>query len=602
MTPEQNDAPISGDMTAGVAAVIEAAKERWQRGARDFQRLLRTDMKSHRPGAKIIRSAVYGDMRFSAEEMLFVESFYLQRLRRISQMGLMHLVYPDARHSRFEHSLGVLHSLKALLEADPQVRESLDDRTRRTLYFAAMLHDCGHGPFSHTTETLLEIAGLDIQMRPFSPGDSQKLKPHEKRGRSMILDTDFHLENLNLETYGLSQALQSVGKVDPDLVARLVVGSEPSPLVNLLSGDFDVDKMDYFRRDAFFTGTRGGGVEMEALQRWIRVYKAGDYPRASFDRKAVGHVLHMLYSREHVYFITAFHPVARIVAALLLVAGDVALRVLPPEASGLLYANIELLDDQELLSILQMVGRGAVDDAELETERRLLQRIVERIYLRRLPKRLCTLTRGEFLESFSSCIPALEHVSGTLPHLAYCRISKIAGGKYLKFLRDSDDSDDVAILDLSPPLGRAEESTLNTLREREMLGRISVYVDVTKQPSPLDKWLNQHAGAGAAEAHAAALRAYKLGLWRALVLVPASIRISLHGDEKMREDFLVDFSVALENPESRLPTLLDPRHSRGVAQVNRVVTSWQESRNAKGQLEAQRIARRQQAKRDAGSV
>src|SRR5688572_13192356 len=96
--------------------ILDSCHNRWRRGANDFRRrLMRQPLKK-----TTIRSAIYGNMEFDGAEMLLVESFYLQRMRRVSQMGLINLVYPDARHSRFEHSLGVLHSLKSLLTSDQQ--------------------------------------------------------------------------------------------------------------------------------------------------------------------------------------------------------------------------------------------------------------------------------------------------------------------------------------------------------------------------------------------------------------------------------------------------------------------------------------------------
>lgn len=495
-------------------------------------------MQGKLPARRTIRSAIYGNMEFDAEEMRFIESFYLQRLRHVSQMGLLQLVYPDARHSRFEHSLGVLHSLKSLLGADRAVQRKLTDEEKKTLFFAAILHDCGHGPFSHTTESLLELCGLDIQLRKKIPGESDGVKPHERRARDVIQDADFHLANLGISSYGLREMLERLG-VDSREVVGIILGNKPSLLVNLLSGDFDVDKMDYFRRDAFFTGTMGGGVDMEAMQRWVRIFEEAGFPTAAYDSKIVGHLLHLLYSREHVYSITAYHPAARIAAALILIAGDLSLRALPADAAATIFSNIELLDDRDLLSVLEI---AAADVSNPDAD--LLRRIIQRLYLRRLPKRLATLSRSDFAAAFAQCIPVLEAETGKLPQMVYCRLSDIHDGKYLRLL-GSDATDDLAILEMSPKLGAVGSGFDSSDKEMATLDGILIAPGGGTNTS-LREWLDNNAGTGAAEAHARALRAYKLSIWRALVAVPASLRAALQ-EKNLTNQFISDFAATLAN-------------------------------------------------------
>lgn len=530
-----------------IEALVESSHERWRRGAADFAKLLHPKMELKRPRKTIIRSAIYGNMSFEPDEMRFIESFYLQRLRHVSQMGLLYLVYPDARHSRFEHSLGVLHSLKSLLEADPQVKAALTAVERRTLYFAALLHDCGHGPFSHTTESLLALSGLSLQFRRVGEGEQAGVKPHERRCRDMIHDSDFHLSNIGIESYALKAALGEFG-VDPSMVSSIILGSKSTPLLNLLSGDFDVDKMDYFRRDAFFTGTMGGGVDMEAIQRWVRIFDRDGYRLAAYDSRLVGHLLHMMYSRAHVYNVTAYHPVARIAAALILISGDLALRALPPELTALVFSNIELFDDREFLAVLEL---AASDSADAE-EGRILRRTIQRLYLRRLPKRLATLSRGEFVRKFEKCIPVLEAVTGKLPELVYCRISQIAGGKYRHMLSGDHDVDDIAVLELTPSEGAANSWSDDIEEGKAQLGRIYIAKREGGEPVPLTDWLDNNAGPGAADAQARALRAYKLSIWKALVLVPASLKFELEA-RSLSDAFQQDFAEALSNRELARP-------------------------------------------------
>ncbi len=153
----------------------------------------------------------------------------LQRLRRIHQLGTGNLVYPGANHTRFEHSLGAWH-LAGRAAAALELKR--DDA--RAVQAAALLHDVGHGPFSHTADPLYrDYLG----------------KSHE----------DLAIEAL--QKGAIPEVLQRHG-VDPRLVADLVRGE--GPLGSLVSGDVDVDRMDYLVRDSHYTGVHIG-VDLERL-------------------------------------------------------------------------------------------------------------------------------------------------------------------------------------------------------------------------------------------------------------------------------------------------------------------------------------------------
>lgn len=169
-------------------------------------------------------------MEFRDFELRPIESFYLQRLRHVSQMGLLNLIYPDARHGRFEHSLGVLWSLKCLIGADREIHEKLKPEEIKALSFATLVHDAGHGPFSHTTETLLEVVGIDKIMRKAIKGEPRKTKPHERRTRDMIHDSDFLMPRMNVSSCELHQFMKREG-VEATTVSSLILGTSPSDVI-----------------------------------------------------------------------------------------------------------------------------------------------------------------------------------------------------------------------------------------------------------------------------------------------------------------------------------------------------------------------------------
>ncbi|MBI3567553.1 MAG: HD domain-containing protein [Gemmatimonadetes bacterium] len=569
--------------------ILQPVRERWRRGIRDFAKQAQLDHQFHHK-KKVIRSALYGDMGFDEDEMRLVESFYLQRMRHISQMGLLHLVYPDARHSRFEHMLGVLHSLKDLLGAAQagHFKDGLSEVRRKELRFAALLHDIGHGPFSHTTETLLELTGIDAILHLSADNEEEgKTKHHERRCRDMLLDLDVQLENLGILSYGLSDYFRHQG-LEPSVVAALVTSARSHKPLNLLSGAFDVDKVDYFRRDAFFTGTRGGGVDTDAIRRGMRLVGNSDALAIGFDKRMVVHLLHAMYGRIQVYAVTAFHPVVRTASALLLVAGDLALRALPADAAALILVNLELMNDRELLTVLDTAARECegADGA-------LLQRVLQRIEMRRLPKRLVTLSPQEFESVLGEAIPTLSQLGGRgrLPPLVYCRVSTIADGKYSQYLSEDSTPDDLVIVEMTPAdAWRSAGAEPSAKSELDSLCDILLCDESPGRPISLADWLDANSGPDSAKLIAESLQAYRRATWRGLVLVPATLKHRL-AELGLVQQFLKDLGRCLKQPENCLPYVRSRGSKRVLDEVSRIVLDWRLRLESQDQNRAARSAR-----------
>ena len=190
---------------------------------------------------KVIRDPVWGYIDIPQPLLALVDTKEFQRLRNITQLGYVHLVYPGARHSRFEHSLGVYHLAKQfmvrLLSSQPPLE--LDAEDVRVFLAATLLHDIGHYPFSHTLEELTPFFDL-----------------HEARARRLIEDPEGNISRI------LAQQL----RVDPVRVANVIdyenqsVDIPPRDLLlaNILSGTLDPDKIDYLLRDSMFCGVPFG--------------------------------------------------------------------------------------------------------------------------------------------------------------------------------------------------------------------------------------------------------------------------------------------------------------------------------------------------------
>src|SRR5215467_9547900 len=168
-----------------------------------------------------------------AHEIKIVDSPIFQRLRRIRHLAGAHLVYPGAQHSRFEHSLGTMH-IAGQIGNILQERGFLDFTDSENIRLAALLHDIGHGPFSHLFEEVLQ---------------KKKKISHEEIGKSLILTSE------------IGDLLDSSG-YDKRFLSRLAFGNSRYQYMNeIISGGLSADMMDYLLRDGYFTGTEHAKVD-----------------------------------------------------------------------------------------------------------------------------------------------------------------------------------------------------------------------------------------------------------------------------------------------------------------------------------------------------
>ncbi len=187
---------------------------------------------------KIINDPVYGFINITSELIYdLIEHPYYQRLRRIKQLGLAELVYPGALHTRFHHALGAMHLMNEAITTLRQKGHHISDDECESAQIAILLHDVGHGPFSHVLERHI-----------------LNQVPHEQI--SFLL-----MEELNK---------QFEGKLS--LAIKMFTGEYHRPFFNqLISSQLDVDRMDYLNRDSFFTGVREGNIGAERILKMLDV-------------------------------------------------------------------------------------------------------------------------------------------------------------------------------------------------------------------------------------------------------------------------------------------------------------------------------------------
>ncbi len=174
---------------------------------------------------KFIRDSIHGNLPLDPFEIEVLDYPQLQRLRRVKQLGFISLIYPGANHSRFEHSIGTMHLASKLAD---QLELSKDDKD--LVRIAGLLHDAGHGPFSHVSEAVLGVN-------------------HEEITAFVIEKTSIHDKlSEKFDTKEIIDIINGEGKLGP-----------------IISGDLDMDRMDYLIRDSHYTGVAYGVIDTERI-------------------------------------------------------------------------------------------------------------------------------------------------------------------------------------------------------------------------------------------------------------------------------------------------------------------------------------------------
>lgn len=202
-----------------------------------------------------------------------------QRLRRIRQLGTSYLTFHGAEHSRFSHSLGVYEiTRKIISQFERNEYPGWPQEERLLALCAALLHDVGHGPFSHSLEQVFDT--------------------HHEQWTCAIL----------LEDTEVNRVLRRVSKDFPDKVASVIGKTYPNPIVvSLISSQMDADRMDYLLRDAYFTGVNYGNFDLERILRVLRPVQGKIVVKES----GMHAIEHYLMSRYQMYWQIYFHPVTR---------------------------------------------------------------------------------------------------------------------------------------------------------------------------------------------------------------------------------------------------------------------------------------------------
>lgn len=230
---------------------------------------------------KIINDPVHGFIKIPYEIIFdIMEHRCFQRLRRISQTGLLSLIFPGATHTRFHHAIGAMHLMFNALEILKQKGVKISTEEEKGAMLAVLLHDVGHGPFSHALENIL----MDNWH-------------HEKL--SLLL-----MEQLNEEFSG-----------ELTIAIQMFQGKYHRKFFNqLISSQLDVDRLDYLKRDSFYTGVSEGNINTQRILSTLNVLD----DELVLDEKGIYSIEHYLVARMFMYWQVYYHKAAVLAENLLI--------------------------------------------------------------------------------------------------------------------------------------------------------------------------------------------------------------------------------------------------------------------------------------------
>jgi HD superfamily phosphohydrolase len=264
---------------------------------------------------KLVHDPIHGGIELDDFAVRLVDTLDFQRLRRITQLGLAYLAYPSARHTRFEHSLGTFHLARRIRTYNPEIEEGA--------LYAALLHDLGHYPFSHTLEAIYPR--------------------HEENTRWIIKHGE--IGDVIRERYSIGEFFKLL----------------KHPLV---SGDIDADRMDYLVRDAYYTGVAFGLVDMDRLIRNLN----WDGERLVVGGKGVIAAQNLLLARSMMYPTVYQHHTSKIASVMLVKA---------VEREGIPHEEVRVMDEIDLVARLRESEKPEVRELmKAIDDRRLYKRVI----------------------------------------------------------------------------------------------------------------------------------------------------------------------------------------------------------------------------------
>lgn len=246
---------------------------------------------------KTIRDSIHGDIFIENKYMKIVNTKEFQRLRRINQLSVGNYIFPSAQHTRFSHSIGTFHLMKKIIQhIEGQLNNihiSISEKDKELSLLIALLHDVGHGPFSHAFEGVLD-------------------KNHEQWTKEIILgDTEINREIVqNFGKEYPTQLVELISEENSKINNKIVKGELNLFFVikSLISSQLDADRLDYLVRDARSTGVIFGDIDLSRIIKSIRITEVDDEIYVCVPQKNVLDIKNYLLARDNMHESVYFHP------------------------------------------------------------------------------------------------------------------------------------------------------------------------------------------------------------------------------------------------------------------------------------------------------
>lgn len=257
-----------------------------------------------------IRDPVHGSIPIHDAEIEILEHPFFQRLRNIKQLGFSEYVFPGATHTRYLHSIGVMNVSTLVFNNLFKDQSSKDiQRLKESLRLGCLLHDIGHAPLSHSTESVMpNVSALKLP-KQFVTKDRQA--SHEDYTIKSIVDSSF--------TNAFKGVTREFG-IDPKAIAELVIGETSDPayftvngvnyfplLHQLVSSEMDCDRMDYLLRDSYFCGVSYGKFDLDWIIDNLKICVENNEAYLGISERAISTFDDFLLSRFHMFMMVYFH-------------------------------------------------------------------------------------------------------------------------------------------------------------------------------------------------------------------------------------------------------------------------------------------------------
>ncbi len=435
----KNSVEIKNEIKAQFQQFFDKTKEGWKKGfellkknLEEIKDILKFNTQKH----TYIRDPLWGEITLNKLERIFLDSFFIQRLRQINQMGGTRYVYPSANHKRFDHSLGTFGAISLILDENlfkrrseffkeklinsykglkkysddenieisndivceiDDLKENIDKQLNLRLWIntnlkiSMLLHDIGHYPFSHAFEVLL-IRKKNLVSQYRKNWQNFPTHPHEERGKEIILGKDELInEIINANSTIFKEFFDRVN-LDCNLISKSITGESGFCLSELVNGPLDADKMDYLARDYYFTMAPNHLNIFDRIYRLASIERVDEDYKLVFKEKAISAIIKIILTRTFEFNDIVNHPIQLCFQGMFIACLEKTLQRYNEDFQIEILKCWELMNDDELLRSISILSQK---DPLVEN---LLYGIKNRVFY----KEVITLQKTDFNEFISS--------------------------------------------------------------------------------------------------------------------------------------------------------------------------------------------------------